>query len=543
MISHDILAEFVRRTGVCSITADDYWNSEILAFIRPHLLDALRDLSEETVMLWTWAILSAADVPVDLGGVLAGESVLRFLLDWHLHNSLVQDLPGALPESSPWGSDPLDAPIAQRVCDGLFVTLRGLAPHRKAPLLEIPWQKQAEVFTFHLQAFPYTRKQPCALYETCGPLLGVRLLQLDKRAEQETLKWYATAPRTLFKHFPHASLSAPSLPLTRDRFQKLVVLSHPEFRRHLRRSDDPEAVIQSHADRLTWLFDARPAGSRKHGGPSERVPHRAKKGEATHRDPHPLEDLPPDTPPNDPTVASLSPLAIEEGVDIEDGGGDGDHGEGDQSDPQERDPLIRPPEIWVFPTSQSIVPRRPSLSTEDTWRAIGHNFPRFWDPLRGGLGPHRLGAWLKQIDVWYHAGIRDGHLLFPLLPLWYGWDRYDLSDMQLGAYPIEEDDPTLPRDCLLFDPWRRLFFYFQTKAQGRSSFRPASPEGWRPSTRWIAIPVARALSRLIEANIDFLRAHGLLQGGQRFLQVVTPQGTVVPLTPRRFEYLAQQDLP
>jgi len=536
------LTEFIRRTGVCGITAEEYWTADSLTYIRPHLLTLVQDLSEETVMWWTWAILSAADVRLDLRGVLAGEDVLRFLLTWHLRNSLVQNLPNTPPESNPWEPDLLDAPIAHRVCDALFTALHALAPHRKAPLLEIPWQKDAEVFTFHLQAFPHTRRQPCALYETCGPLLGTRLFQLDKRNEPETQKWYATPPRSLFKHFPHADLSAPIIPLTRERFLQLVALSHPSFRKQLRRSDDPDAVIQSHTDRLTWLFDTRLVGSRKHGGPSDMANRQPKKGATYDRESQPLEDLPSDTTPNDLTVASLRPLNIEEGVDCEDWNNDGNLGGGDQSDSREQDPLIRPPEIWVFPPSKSIVPSRPSLSTEDTYRAIGHNFPRFWDPLRGGLGPHRLVAWLRQVDRWYRTGIRDGRLLFPLLPLWYGWDRYDIADMQIAVYPTDEDGDTPPRDRLLVDPWRRVFFYFQIKAQGRSSFRPSSLEGWRSSTRWIALPIARALSRLVKANTDFLHAHGLLQDGQRFLQVVTPQGTVVPLTPRRFEYLTQQDL-
>lgn len=538
----DILLEFTQRTGVCSITPDDYWTSDTLTHVRPHLLNSLQDLSEETIVGWMGAILNAADVPADLRGVLAGEFVLRYLLEWHLHNSLVQDPSGAAPESHPWELDPLITPIAHRVCDALFDRLHGLAPHRTVPLTQIPWQKDAEIFSFHLKAFPHTRRQPCALYQTCGPLLGVRLLQLNKRCEPETEKWYATAPRTLFKHFQHNSLTAPIVPLTRERFLKLIELSHQEFARHLRRSDDPSAIIQSHQDRLIWLYDARPVGSRKYGGRSEADTAHTTQDAAHHRDSKPLEDLPPDTPPDDLTVASLRPLAVEEVVDFEDWNKHSEQNEGDRSELLERDPLIRPPLIWVAPPSQSTVSRRPSLSPEDTWRAIGHNFPRFWDPLRGGLGPHRLCAWLTQVNVWYQAGIRDGRLLFPLLPIWYGWDRYDLTEMQIDTYPVDEDNPTIPRDRLLFDPWRRHFFYFQTKAQGRSSFQPACPEGWRPSTRWIAIPVARALTKLIAVNIEFLRSHGLLRNGQRFLQILDAHGAAVPLTPRHFEYIVQQVL-
>lgn len=540
MSNIDVLAQFAQRTGVCSIIPDDYWAAEALAHARPHLFNSLQDLSEEMIVGWTWAILSAADVPADLGGVLAGEFVLRYLLDWHLQNSLIQDPSGVAPATHPWEFDPLVAPIAYRVYDALFASLHGLAPHRKAPLTQIPWQKNAEIFSFHLKAFPYARRQPCALYQTCGPLLGVRLLQLNKWGEPETEKWYTTAPRTLFKHFPHASLTTPIVPLTRERFLALIELSHHEFARHLRRSDDPSAITQSHQNRLIWLYDARSVGSRKHGGRSEADTAQAKQAAAHHREPTPLEDLPPDTPPDDLAVASLQPLAVEEAVDFEDWNEHGDHDEGDRSEPREPEPMIRPPLIWVAPPSQSTVSRRPSLSTEDTWRAIGHNFPRFWDPLRGGLGPHRLCAWLTQVNEWYRAGIRDGRLLFPLLPIWYGWDRYDLTEMQIDTYPFDEDNPTIPRDRLLFDPSRRHFFYCQTKAQGRSSFQPACPEGWRSSTRWIAIPVARALTRLIEVNIEFLQSYGALQNGQRFLQVLDARGATVPLTPRHFEYIVQQ---
>jgi hypothetical protein len=238
---------------------------------------------------------------------------------------------------------------------------------------------------------------------------------------------------------------------------------------------------------------------------------------------------------DDPVVASRNPLHIEECVGYDQD--DNDDTAGD-TETQEHDLVTHRPAIYAQPPTQDVVPHKPSLSARDVSRFILHQFPFWWDPLRGGIGPHRLIAWHRQVDTWLQADIRDGRLLVPPLSLYYGWDRFAITEIQVASYPTDDEDASIiPRDRFLFDPHRWRFFYYQNTIQGRSSFIPKSPAGWRPSTRWIAVPVAPRLSPLLATTLKLLDAHNTLVEGAPLLQVRTADGTLTPLTPRRFKQI------
>lgn len=380
---------------------------------------------------------------------------------------------------------------------------------------------------------PVREKCPSALlFATCGILLGLRL-QLYHRNEPETLKWYATAARMLFKYFNHNRLTTPIQPLNRKDFLAIVEWSLQALTKNLRRSNDPKALRELYRVRLKRLFDGHQAKKHPHVGPTKNNIKTPEPAIASYEH-RPMDDLPPEMAGDDPAAASLNPLHIDECV-----GYDTDDDDGTAGDTviQERDLAIHRSAIYTQPPTQDVVPRKPSLSSSDVSRFILHQFPFWWDPLRGGIGPHRLIAWHRQIDAWLQTGVADGRLLVPPLSMYYGWAGFAITEIQVASYPTDEDAPTIPRDCFLFDPVRWLFFYYQQTLQGRSSFIPKSPDGWRPSTRWIAVPVAPRLSPLLATTLKFLDAHNALVEGASLLQILTRDGTLTPLTPRRFKQI------
>lgn len=540
-----VLTEFLNRTGTGAITENEYWDSDILTLVRPHLLNVLPQLSEDLVKRWVWALLGAADVPQECQGILVGETVLRYVINWHLSFTLSPPPINAPFTIVSWQSNSLDPTIPHQVLDALFQVLRGLSPDRTARLEKSPPQREGEIWAYYLQSFPFENKRPSALFATCGIFLGLRL-QLYHRNEPETLKWYATAARMLFKCFNHNRLTTPIQSLSRKDFLALVEWSLQALAGNLRRSNDPKVLCELYRVRLKRLFDGHQASKHPHAGPI-RNGIKSPQSAIASFERRPLDDVPSGVVSDDPTVAPSNQLFIEEYVGYDQD--DNDNIEGDTAT-QEHDLVTHCPAIYTLPPALDVVPRKPSLSAQDVSRFIAHQFPFWWDPLRGGLGPHRLIAWLRQIDTWLQAGIADGRLLVPPLSLYYGWNRFAITEIQIASYPIDDDAPATPRDRLLFDPHRWLFFYHQETQQGRSSFAPKSPDGWRHSTRWIALPVAFRLSPLLTTTLTFLDSHNALVEGAPLLQIRTTDETLTPLTPRRFQQIqhsilkkTQRDLP